>query len=511
MGDEGFKEVEDLVALSLEEVVADVPRLMKTIASFAATKDANSLFHEAQQRHIAFGEVQSVAQVAANPQHEFRQFFRKVDWDGPAVSIPGPVARFHGTPVAAAAPPAASSIDVDDLLADWGRRATRSDSSEALHRPLEGLRVVDLSHVLAGPFCTRILGDLGADIIKFQTAERATIVNDPNHPYFYVWNRSKRAVSLNMKHPRAGDVARRVIEHADVVIENFSAGVLARWGLSYEAVAEWNPEVVYLTMSGCGHEGPWSNLVTYAPTIHALSGLTYLSNPPGRGDVGPGFSLNDHAAGLSAAFSILAALEARERTGVGQHVDISQMETGAYLIGPAVLDYLVNDLEAQPVGNADPFEQLAPNDCYATADGRWLAVSCRDDEDWKRLAGAIGADAVARVDGDRIVRTWASTVTADRGQELLQSVGVPAGVVQDAGDLMTDPQLIARGLWRHCDHGVFGERPFDRFPALWSAMDLEPYLPPPSYVGEHNFEVYEEIAKMDAGDIAEGMAEGLFS
>jgi len=512
MADEGFEEVEELVALSLEEVLADVPRLMKTIASFAETKDANSLFHEAQQRHIAFGEVQSVAQVATNPQHEFRQFFRSVDWDGSDVRIPGPVARFHGTPVAPAAPPSPSAIDADELLADWGARPTQSASNQPLGKPLEGLRVVDLSHVLAGPFCTRILGDLGADIIKFQTAERAVIVNDPNHPYFYVWNRSKRAVSLNMKDPRAGDVARRVIEDTDVVIENFSAGVLARWGLSFETVAAWNPGVVYLTMSGCGHEGPWSNLVTYAPTIHALSGLTYLSNPPGRGDVGPGFSLNDHAAGLSAAFSILAALDARERTGVGQHVDISQMETGAYIIGPAVLDYLVNDREAQPVGNADPLEQLAPNECYATSDGRWLAISCRDDEDWSRLAGAIGADAIGgRADADRIVGQWASTVTADRGQDLLQSVGVPAGVVQDAGDLMNDPQLIARDMWHSCDHGVFGERPFDRFPALWSAMSLEPYLPPPSYVGEHNFEVYDEIAKMDAGDIAEGMADGLFS
>ena len=106
---------------------------------------------------------------------------------------------------------------------------------------------------------------------------------------------------------------------------------------------------------------------------------------------------------------------------------------------------------------------------------------------------------------------WASTVTADAGQELLQSVGVPAGVVQDAGDLMNDPQLIARGMWHSCDHGVFGERPYDRFPALWSAMDLEPYLPPPSYVGEHNFEVYADLANMDAGEIAEGMADGLFS
>ena len=315
-----------------------------------------------------------------------------------------------------------------------------------------------------------------------------------------------------MKDPRAVDVARRVIEQADVVIENFSAGVLARWGLAYETVAEWNPAIVYLSMSGCGHEGPWSNLVTYAPTIHALSGLTYLSNPPGRGDVGPGFSLNDHAAGLSAAFSILAALEARERTGRGQHVDISQMETGAYLIGPAVLDHLVNGREAQPVGNADPFGQLHPNNCYATADGRWLAVSCRDDEDWHRLVAVIGADAGAlRSDGDALVGEWAASMPGEAAQDVLQNVGVPAGLVQDAGDLMTDPQLLARDMWHTCDHGVFGERPFDRFPALWSGMDLEPYLPPPSYVGEHNFDVYAELANIDAGEVAEGMGDGLFS
>jgi len=512
MSDEGFHEVEDLLALSLEEVVADVPRLMKTMMSFALTKDSNALFHQAQERHIAFGEVQSVAQVAANPQHEFRSFFRRVDWDGPEIRVPGPVARFHGTPVAAPKPPADETADIDELIGEWAARPSRSPDGRSISKPLEGLRVLDLSHVLAGPFCTRMLGDLGADIVKFQTMERATIVNDPNHPYFYVWNRSKRAVSLNMKDPRSVDVMRRVLEHCDVVIENFSAGVLDRWGLSYETVSAWKPEVIYLTMSGCGHDGPWSKLVTYAPTIHALSGLTYLSNPPGRGDVGPGFSLNDHAAGLSAAFSILAALEARDRTGAGQHVDISQMETGAYIIGPAVLDILVNEREAHPIGNDDPFGHLAPNDCFATAGGGWLAVSCADDAQWDRLTTAIGAsNAVSRREGDEIVRHWAATVTADEGQELLQRAGVPAGKVQDAGDLMVDPQLVDRGLWRTCDHGVFGERPYDRFPALWSHMDLEPYVPPPSYVGEHNFEVFEELAGMDVGEIAEGMGDGLFS
>jgi len=501
MTDEGFDEVEVLTSMSLEEVLANVPLLMKTVEMFASTKDAAELFRAAQQRHIAFGEVLSVADIAANEQHEFRKFFRTVDWDGPPVTIPGPVARFHGTPVAAPEP-LSPPVRLDSVIDGWGARPAPSGPTRPLGKPLEGLRVLDLSHVLAGPFCTRLLGDLGADVIKVQTFERATIVNDPNHAYFYVWNRSKRAVSLNMKDHRAHDVVRRLAEKCDVVIENFSAGVLARWGLSYETVSEWNPSIVYVSMSGCGHEGPWCDLVTYAPTIHALSGLTYLSNPPGRGDVGPGFSLNDHAAGLSAAFSILAALEARDRLGTGQHVDISQMETGAYIIGPAVLDLLTNGREAQPVGNADPFGAVFPNDCYLANDGRWLAVSCRDDHERARLDEITNGLDVA---------DWVRSVSAHDGEARLQAAGIPAGVIQDAGDLMDDPQLVARGLWHSCDHGVFGTRPFDRYPALWSGTTLEPYVPPPSYVGEHNFEVYSEIAGMEPDAVADGMADGLFS
>ena len=502
MSDEGFPDAEPLLDMPIEEVLVNVPLLMKTMAAFALTKDATELFEEAQRRHIAYGEVLTVAQITSNVQHAFRDFFRPVEWDGSEVRIPGPVARFTGTPIAAPRPPSADEVDVDALVAEWTARPAAASSGKSLRKPLEGLRVLDLSHVLAGPFCTRLLGDLGADIVKVQTEERATIVNDPNHPYFYVWNRSKRAVSLNMKHEQALDVVRRLIEVSDVVIENFSAGVLKRWGFTYEAASQWNPNIIYLTMSGCGHEGPWSNLVTYAPTIHALSGLTYLSNPPGRGDVGPGFSLNDHAAGMSAAFSILAALEARANTGRGQHVDISQMETGAYIIGPALIDHLVNQREAHPVGNADPFGEIEPNECYPTADGRWLAISCRNDEERARLASVAGSVDPA---------AWAASVAGEDAQEQLQAAGVPAGLVQNAADLMDDPQLVARGLWQHCDHAVFGGRPYDRYPALWSEMDLAPYTPPPAYVGEHNFEVYEELAGMDVEAIAAGMGEGLFT
>ncbi len=234
------------------------------------------------------------------------------------------------------------------------------------------------------------MGDLGADILKFQTAERATLVNSPGFPFFYVWNRSKRLMSLDMKRSEALAIIRKVVEQSDVLMENFSAGVLARWGLDYESVREWNPEIVYVTMSGPGHEGPWSNVITYAPTIHALCGLTYLSNPPGRSDVGPGFSLNDHAAGMASVVAVLAALEARRHTGEGQHIDIAQMETGTYLIGPAVLDHFANGRDAHPIGNADPFGQYCPNEVYRCGDQEELAITCRDDDDWRRLCATVG-------------------------------------------------------------------------------------------------------------------------
>lgn len=523
MVEEGFPEALELAAKPLAELIADLDKVMAVVTAFATTKEAGELFREAQARHIAFAEVQNVAQVAANPQHEHRGFFRKVDWDGPAVVLPGPVARFARTPSAAPIPPQDLSAEqADAFVADrWPQRPATAPRRGANSKPLEGLRVLDLSHVLAGPMCTRLLGDLGADVIKVQTLDRATTVNDPAHPYFYTWNRSKRAVTLNMKHAGAASVMRKLITASDVLIENFSAGVLDRWGLSYMQVNEWNPRLVYVTMSGCGHSGPWSNLVTYAPTIHALCGLTYLTNPPGRGDIGPGFSLNDHAAGLSAAFAILAALGERDHSGQGQHVDISQMETGGYLIGPALLDFLSNGREAQPAGNHDYLEPLVPNECYRGADGAWLAVSCRDDADWARLLSAAGLDADdalashsgragRRGEVDALVAGWVGSQDAARAERVLQAAGIPAGRVQTAADLMSDPQLVARGMWSSFEHPTFGRRPHDRYPALWSRSTLEPYLRPAAYPGEHNFDVYPGLLDLDEAAVAEAMSDGLF-
>ena len=506
---------------------------MGFIRQFVSRHDASDLWWEAQQRHVAFGEVQSIRQVAQNPQFAHRGFFQNVAGIEPSFAVPARSVRYGATPSAPPRPPAATQTAVDDVVTAWqrGEMAAASPTSGAVSwpdasaKPLAGLRIADFTWVLAGPFATRIMGDLGADVVKFQNEERASVVNKDDYPYFAVWNRSKRSATLNMKHTGALAVVRKIIEKSDVLIENYAAGVLDRWGLDYATVKSWNPRIIYVSMSGCGHDGPWTKVISYAPTVHALCGLTSLTNPAGRGDVGAGFSLNDHAAGFAAVLAVLAAVEARERTGVGQQIDMAQLEVGAYLLGPAFVDLAANDHEARAAGNIDGVADHVPNEIYRCADEEFLAVTARSDAEWASLCAAVGLTALAddpelrseagrilrRVEIDAAMSTWARSVDAEAGAAILQGVGVPAGRVQNAADLAeTDPQLAARGFWLQAETHLFGTRTHDRFPAKFSASALEPYEPSP-YLGQHSFDVYGELAGMSDEEIAEGLGDGLFA
>jgi crotonobetainyl-CoA:carnitine CoA-transferase CaiB-like acyl-CoA transferase len=363
------------------------------------------------------------------------------------------------------------------------------------------VRVLDFSWVLAGPFCCRMLGDLGADVVKLQTAARATSVNDPAMAFYPSFNRSKRSVALDMKAPGSLEIMRKLVERADVVIENYAAGVLARWGLTWDTLRSWNPRLVYVTMSGCGHDGPWNGVVSYGPTVQALCGLTALSNPPGRFDVGVGYAINDMAAGGLAAIGVVAALEARERTGEGQLVDIAQLEVGAYMVGAAVMDALSNERVAEPSGNVDPYAAFVLNAVFTTSDGE-LAVTLRHDADVAALRRVTGA-------GVESLTAWCAARTALEAMEDLQAAGLPAGRVQNAAHMFRDDaQLAAREFFRTIESPVFGVRAHERFPALFGASVLEPYLRAPAYVGEHNVEVLGSVCGMSEEEVALAIADG---
>ncbi len=360
-------------------------------------------------------------------------------------------------------------------------------------RALEGLRVLDFTHVLAGPFATRILGDLGADVVKVYSASRATGAAAVHYPYYQMWNRSKRNLALDMSQPEARAIARRLCDKADVVIENFSVGVLDRWGLGFEDVRAINPGVIFASMSGMGQGGPWSNFVTYAPTVHALAGLTYLTGVPGRQDIGIGFSYNDHLAGLHAAVAVLAAVEARRTTGRGQFIDMSQFEVGVNFAGPTLLDFFANGHAAVPTGNALPYDEAAPHNCYRVeGEDRWIAIAVMTDAQWRALREVMdeptwATDVRFETAGDRVaaaseidanVAEWTRGQDGLALQERLQAVGVPAGIVQTGEDLAErDPQLAASGFLRETDdeHPDFGHMPIDALPLHFSRTPAGPY------------------------------------
>ncbi|MDE0498284.1 MAG: CoA transferase [Acidimicrobiaceae bacterium] len=551
----GAGDAEKWLGLEPAELLLSVDEVMDAVRRWIRPQDAREVWWEAQERHVAFGGVLDIAEVRANPQFAHRGFLADVLPPGAAaangsrvsdraasgqpgpVRVPSRLVRWSDAGRAGTVPPSPpASVDtpIEEVLASWAAPPTEARNGDIVagaassgndaddRRPLDGIRVADFTWVLAGPSATKLLGDLGADVIRIQSEERSTLVNSPDFPYYFVWNRSKRSATLDMKHPDALAAARRLIETCDVLIENFSAGVLDSWGLDWETVHQWNPRLVYVTMSGCGHDGPWRHVISYAPTVHAVCGITHLTNFADRGDVGPGFSLNDHLAGFAAAVSTVGALYARERTGEGQRIDMAQLEVGTYAIGAAIIRQSAGVLPPRPEGNRDGIADHVPNEVYATGDG-FVAVTVTEPAQWLGLVGLLAdprlddpslVTEAARRDRrsmiDAVLGEWSAGRTAAEAADALQGAGVPAGPVQDSHQLFTDdPQHADRGFWQAVDHAVFGERTVDAFAGLWNGRRWTPRHLSPAYLGEHNFDVWAD-AGYSPEEIAEGIGDGLF-
>lgn len=392
--------------------------------------------------------------------------------------------------------------------------------------PLEGIRILDFTHVLAGPFATRALGDMGADVVKIMSETRTSLAGGTDSPYHTMWNRNKRLFQLDLSRAEARDIARRLAIKADVVIDNFSVGVLDRWNLGYDAVSPDNPGVIYIGMSGMGISGPWSNYVTYAPTVHALAGLTYLTGVAGRNDIGIGFSYNDHMAGLHGTVAVLAAIEARQASGRGQRIDMSQFEVGVSFSGPALLDYFANGVAAEPVGNEPPWETWTPHGIYpCRGDDQWCAIAVVDDRQWRALCSLMGADEwlsdaglataparqARREEIDERVGEW--TRSQDRYELMYrcQAVGVPAGVVQTGLDLTeNDPQLAHSNMFFDFDdpHPAIGPLKGDRLPLQFERTPATVYNRSEIF-GEANKSVASDWLGMSASEVERLESDGV--
>lgn len=509
-----------------------IARTMELLGDWVADKDVEKMFFDAQTRHIPYGWVQPLERVPDNPQLAARNWFAKYSVAGEEVQGPGAPYLFSEHPWrmnASSSTSTATSENVADLVG-WERRERVEHiqaTTELPGRPLEGLRVLDFTHVLAGPFATRVMADMGADVIKVNSESRATTSNMPAHPYYIMWNRNKRALALDMSNPDARPLCRALAEKADIVIDNFSVGVLDRWGMGYESVKQTNPGVIYAQLSGMGEGGPWSDFVTYAPTIHALSGLTSLTGIPGRTDIGLGYSYNDHQAGLHGAVAILAALSARHRTGKGQRIDISQFEVGVNFAGPSLLDVFANGTKTEACGNNLPYDQASPHNVFRCApvnvpdvtSERWIAIACMNQSQWQALCEVMGNPEWTReprfhaVD-DRLQNTadldaYISAWTADKNEyalmQQLQEAGVPAGVVQNGADMVErDPQLQLSGFSYRIEdiHPEIGVTYADRLPIHFVDMACDEYRRVRA-LGEDNTMVLTDWLGLDAQQVAD--------
>jgi len=389
--------------------------------------------------------------------------------------------------------------------------------------PLAGVRVLDFTWVVAGPVTTRLLADLGADVIKVERRD-ATDFGDRRGGLSGSLMRGKRSVVLNLADARGVALARRLALASDVVVDNFSARVMTNLGLDHESLSGDRPDLICMRMTGYGLSGPDRDKVSYGPTLQALTGYTLLMAEPGGPPAGFGYSYSDLAAGNLGALAVLAALWRRGRTGEGALIDLAQQETVASLLGPLLLDRAAHGGTSTGFGNASQEGPGAPHGVYPCAgDDRWIAISVFDDDDWRGLCRVAddlpwtGDARFATRDGrvahaaelDGLVAAWTRGLDADVAMERLQAAGVAAGRVADAADLCTrDPQLAARGHFVEVPTAEGRTVRLDGPAFLLSDTPARVRGPGP-LLGEHTDQVLRGVLGVGADEIAALRADGV--
>lgn len=419
---------------------------------------------------------------------------------------------------------------------------------------LAGIRIVDFSWVRAGPWATRWLGALGAQVIKVEwpenergrsgatTTPQGAEINLNTSGNFNDTNANKLSLSLNVRSPKGTDIIKQLISISDVVLENFSARVLRNWGLGYDELCKLKPDIVYVSMSGFGHTGRNSSYTTFGPVAQALSGLTFLSGLPDEPPAGWGWSYMDDTGGLYGAMCTLTGLYRRNVTGLGQHIDQSQMITGITLNGPAILDHTVNGRssrrEGYPPGNRahwpnTPVENnyrgptTAPHNAYRTHPGGyndWCVIACFSDQEWRHLVEVMGSPEWAAsskfdtLEGrlqrqeeiDAGIEEWTMTLEKYALTELCQAAGVRAMPVQSSEDRVEhDPQLRHRGMYREVEHPALGPWKLQNSPFKLSDTPAVNHLPGP-LIGEHNRELMEGLLGLSHRELVSGYEDGTF-
>lgn len=403
--------------------------------------------------------------------------------------------------------------------------------------PLDGIRVLDASNTYAGPTCGRVLADLGAEVIHLEAMQRydgvRRLIMAENDPAEHWWNRGayfaqrnlgKQSLTLDLTRPEGITLFKRVAAECDIVLESFAPRVMRRFGLTYDDLRQDHERLIYCSLSGYGQDGPYRDWIAYGMGLEGASGIAAATGYAGGPPVRAGISLTDPLCGLAAAAAVLMALRYRRRTGLGQHIDLSEHEMAIALAGDALLDYQMNGREPERRGNRSWF--AAPQGCYpcrsgVTGDDGWVALSCHTDAEFERLCRATGhpewlederfADLLARHEHhdalDQAIGGWTRQRTKHEAMAALQAHEVRAAAVLHGKDLLFNEHLRARDHYDRVDHAEVGQRLYPRqLPVQFSSFTAKARGPAP-LLGEHTDDVLTRLAGLSPDELAALRAE----
>ncbi|MSP37763.1 MAG: CoA transferase [Deltaproteobacteria bacterium] len=408
-------------------------------------------------------------------------------------------------------------------------QAAKSTASSG-NGPLDGMRIVSFDHVLAGPYGTTILAELGADVMKIESSKGGMdpfrffgTGEDPNlSPRFLEFNRNKRSFTVNLKHPKGQGVLHDLVAKADAVLDNYSVDVVDRIGLGYKQLCAVKPDIVNLRMPGLGTTGPKRHFSTVGVNITAFTGLTYMWNHPGvtNPPIGAQLVYPDYVSGVLCAIIIISGVLHRDRQKKGAFIDLAQSEATAFMIGANLMEAASSGKNPEPIGNMSL--AVAPHNCYpCQGEDRWCVISAENEQQWLALEKVVGGDVLGsarfKTNADRLrnrelldgfIAQWTESKDAFAIRDELQKVGVPAGVVQTGEDLVNDPQLKERGFIVEVDNPRLGKVVLPNFPLHFTNAKLTRRWEFP-VLGKDTETVLRDVVGYDAATIAAHKADGV--
>ena len=527
-----------LLLLTGQEPVSEYMRLLQVVESLTMTKTKAELFEQALKRRLLIVPVSTMDDLDANEHLAVRGYWREVERDGLRLRFPGPFAQFSGSPIEYRRAAPLLGEHTAEVLAETraaaslhgaGGEAGEGEGHDA--PPLDGLKMVDLMWVMAGPAGTRTLADFGVRTVRVESSTRIDtartlqpFLNDDStltegSGLFQNMNANKAMTTVDPSTPLGRELLLDLVRWADILTESFTPRAMRGWGLTWEELHAVNPRLIMLSSCLMGQTGPLAEFAGFGNLAAAFAGFTPLAGWPDRAPAGPFGAYTDYVAPRFATPALLAALEERERTGVGQYIDVSQLEAALHFLTPAYLHYAVSGRLWQANGNRDP--QIAPHGAYPSAgEDQWVAIAAADDAQWASLAGVIGGGLPedARFDSlegrlaaqdelDKAISAWTSQHSAQEATEALQAVGVAAHAVQNSPELMRDPQLAHREHFVELEHATLEGSVVEGARVIFSRTPARRPAAAP-LMGADNELVLREILGYDDERIAEIAASG---